>query len=70
MSFPASRVYKCTPISVLFWAVGFETALRSNFQPSKQICDCNYTHQLANDLTIKTIGNCQPNVAEKLTLCD
>jgi len=30
--------------------------------------DCNYTHQLANDLLIKTVGNCQPNVAEKLTL--
>ena len=44
------------------------TALRSNFSHSNQICDCNYTHQLANDLLIKTVGNCQPNVAEKLTL--
>jgi len=49
-------------------AAGFETALRSNFSHSNQMCDCNYIHQLANDLLIKTVGNCQPNVAEKLTL--
>ena len=48
----SSRVYKCTLISV-FWAVGFETALRSNFSHSKQICACNYTHKLANDLSIQ-----------------